>query len=71
MLHGFHDKEAASSIKLWTEVVQRQAARGHPLRVYLQRSPKLIKQTSFGIRIATAWNNLPDEIPNAPSINSF
>ena len=71
MLHGFYDKETASFIKLWTEVVERQAGRGHSLRVYLQRSSKPIRQHAFGIRIVTAWNNLPDEIANAPSINTF
>ena len=71
MLHGFYDKEASSILKLWTDVAQRRAARGHPLRVYLQRSSKPIRQKSFGIRIVTAWNNLPEEVAKAPSINTF
>ena len=29
MLHGFYDKEVTSYIKLWTEVAQRWAGRGH------------------------------------------
>ena len=41
------------------------------MRVYLQRSSKPIRQNAIGIRIVTAWNNLPDEIANVPSINTF
>ena len=32
---------------------------------------KPTRQKSFGIRIVTAWNNLPDEIANARSVNTF
>ena len=71
MLHGSCDKEAASFIKIWMEMAHRWEVRWHSLKVYLQRSSKPIRKKSFDIRKVTAWNNLIDEVANAPSINTF
>ena len=71
MLNRFYDKEATSFIKLWTEVAEKCVGRGYPLQIYLQRSSTSIGQMSFGIRIVTTWNNLPDNIARAPSVNAF
>jgi hypothetical protein len=40
-------------------------------RKWYDRANTNIRKNSFNIRIANYWNKLPENIMNAPSINSF
>ena len=37
----------------------------------MQRSTRLVRQKSFGIRIVSVWNNLPEHVVNSPNVNTF
>ena len=71
IVKGFCDRETASFLKMWSDIVQREKGRGHDLRLFMQRSTKLVRQKSFGIRIVSAWNNLPEYVVNSPNVNTF
>ena len=53
IVKGFYDREAASFLKMWSDIVQREKGRGHDLQLLMQRSTRLVIQKSFGIRIVT------------------
>ena len=71
IIKGVYDKEVASFLKMWSDVVQRDAGRGHDIKIYLQRGTKSLRQKAFGLRTVTIWNNLPEEVVNATSVNMF
>ena len=37
----------------------------------MQRSTRLVRQKSFGIRIVSVWNNLPEHVINSQNVNTF
>ena len=69
IVKGVYDKEAASFLKMWTDVSQRQAGRGHESRIYLQRATKLVRLKAFGVWIVTNWNSPQEEEVNSTNIN--
>ena len=71
IVKGFYDREAASFLKMRSDIVQREKGRGHDLRLFMQRSTRLVRQKSFGIRIVSVWNNLPEHVGNSPNVNTF
>ncbi len=50
---------------------QNSITRGHHYKLEKNRSNKTIRQKFFTQRVVNAWNNLPADIVEAPSINSF
>ena len=50
---------------------QRFSTRTNSRKVIYNRANTNIRKNSFSIRIAKYWNKLPENIENAPSINSF
>ena len=50
---------------------QNYITRGHHYKLEKIRSNKTIRQKFFTQRVVNAWNNLPADIVEAPSINSF
>ena len=71
IVKGVYDKEAASFLKMWSDVAQRQAGRGHDSRIYVQRATKLMRQKAFGLWIVTIWNSLPEDVVNSTNLNMF
>jgi ribonucleases P/MRP protein subunit RPP40 len=51
--------------------VQCTKTRGHSLKLYKERVNKDVLKFSFGNRVIDQWNNLPEEVINTNSINSF
>ena len=45
--------------------------RGHSKKLFLQRADSNLRRNSFAIRIVKIWNSLPNDVINAPSVNSF
>ena len=45
--------------------------RGHSKKLFMQRVVNTLRRNTFAIRIVKLWNSLPEEIVNAPSVNSF
>ena len=42
IIKGVYDK-VASILKMWSDVVQRDAGRGHDVKIYLQRGTKSLR----------------------------
>jgi hypothetical protein len=51
--------------------VQCTRTRGHSMKIYKKRVHKDILKFSFGNRVVNQWNNLPEEVIRANSINAF
>ena len=45
--------------------------RGHNLKLFQQRASKDIRKHFFTNRVVKVWNSLPEDVVNAPSVNSF
>ena len=71
IIQGHYDPEASTIIKLMNDTEQRLITRTNSRKVVYNRANTNIRQNSFSIRIAKYWNKLPENIMNAPSINSF
>lgn len=45
--------------------------RGHPFKLYKERSRLNIRMNSFSNRVINTWNELPNNVVMAPSVNAF
>ena len=45
--------------------------RGHNLKLISSKANKSVRSNSFGHRVVSAWNSLPQEIVSSTSVNSF
>ncbi len=45
--------------------------RGHSKKLFLPRAENKLRSNSFTIRIVKIWNSLPEQVINAPNINTF
>ena len=48
-----------------------QTTHGHKLKLQKQRCEGALRLNSFPLRITNVWNNLPQNVIEAPSVNSF
>ena len=46
-------------------------ARGHDFNIYKLGCRLDVRKYSFRLRVTSQWNNLPDSVVNADSMNSF
>ena len=67
ILHGIDkiDKD-----KLFTPALYR-ATRGHSYKLQKKRSRLNVRANTFSNRVVDTWNNLPENVVNAPSVNEF
>ena len=70
-IHGIYDKNTKNIVKLWGGCSERHSTRQNPLKIYPQQCDTNIRKHSFLIRTAKIWNQLPNEIVNAKSVNTF
>ena len=47
------------------------ATRGHPKKIFKERPRLNIRANSFPHRVVNTWNNLPEHVVMAPSVNAF
>jgi hypothetical protein len=66
-----YDPEASNIIKLRDEHIEREASRGNPKKILVQRPKLNTRKYSFSIRVTHIWNNLPENVVNARTLNSF
>lgn len=71
ILNNIYDKNICNFLKTKNLSNNRISPRGNNLQLIHQQVNTGIKQNQFSIRIINTWNSLPDEIVNAPTINSF
>ena len=45
--------------------------RGHNKKLYVDMAKKVVRRSSFAYRVNDIWNNLPEKLVNASSINEF
>ena len=45
--------------------------RGHSLKLFKPRCHTTVRQNFFSLRIVNEWNKLPQNVVEAPSINTF
>ena len=71
ILNGQYDKDTVQFVKLWKEEAKRTSPRGQQEKLYPQQSHLDLRKYSFTVRVTKYWNELPEDVINAPSINSF
>ena len=49
----------------------QRALRGHPLKIFKERSRTEVRKNYFSNRMVDKWNALPEEVVLAPSLNTF
>ena len=57
--------------QLFTRADRQQGTRGHHLKLRKPPVHSLIRQHSFAIRVINEWNNLPEHVVSAPTVNTF
>ena len=65
-----HDMDKVDKNKLFT-LSEYTSIRGHSLKLFKRRSRLKIHANSFSNRVVDTWNNLPEQIVQAPSLNCF
>ena len=58
-------------LRLWKDVAPRTGLRGNPLKIYPQAANSKLRRNSFAIRVPKIWNNLPDSVTSAKTVNTF
>ena len=71
ILKGFDQLDASKFFILRAEVTEREATRGHNLKIFKQRRNTALSRKFFSHRVVDRWNSLPSFVIEATSINSF
>ena len=66
ILNGYEDIDSS---RLFT--LSSTGLRGHSLKLFKERSRLLLRKQTFTQRVVDSWNNLPENVVNAQSINAF
>ena len=66
IMAGLEDMEIDNLFQISTS-----RTRGHTLRIHQKRARTMKHNKSFSMRVVTTWNNLPEEVVTAESVNSF
>ena len=68
LLHNKYDTDVSTLLKLRSA---QSSLRGHSLTLFKPRVNRNLRQNSFTIRVIDTWNSLPQQVVEAPSVNSF
>jgi ribonuclease P/MRP protein subunit RPP40 len=71
MVSGKYDMGDSKMIKMWKDTTERSSARGNSLKLFPQRANSSIRKHSFIVRSCPLWNDLPDHVVTAKTMNSF
>ena len=55
----------------FTKAPSDSSTRGHSQKLLKPSTTRIVRQRFFAVRVINAWNNLPESIVNASSINDF
>ena len=58
-------------VKLHKDSDTREGTRGHSLKLFIERACTNVRKESFSLRVTRLWNDLPEVVVTAPSVNSF
>jgi hypothetical protein len=67
LTHGIYDQQVSQDFLC----LQPSRARGHPYNVYKQGCRLNVRKYSFRFRVTDQWNNLPEHVVTADSLNQF
>ena len=48
-----------------------ERTRGHYLKLQKPQVNTLLRHNSFTVRVVNPWNNLPEQVTSAPTVNTF
>jgi hypothetical protein len=68
--HRINDKDVCNILKMRKDEVER-INRGHSSTLFHQYAKRNLRKHSFTLRVVWTWNSLPEEVVNAPSLNTF
>ena len=66
ILNGYEDIDSSRFFTL-----SSTGLHGHSLKLFMERSQLMICKQTFTQHVVDSWNNLPDNVVNAPNINAF
>ena len=67
---SLNDIDIVDKDKLFT-LSEYTSTRGHPKKLYKERPRLNIRANIFSNRVVNVWNNLPEQVVMAPSLNAF
>ena len=68
--HGVYDEEV-QFIDYWSDMSARHSTRSNSLKIFQPFVKTTVRRHSFRIRAAKVWNDLPESVVQAPSMNAF
>jgi hypothetical protein len=72
MTSGGYDPHIPPPLSLYKDRVDEPSKlRGHTKKLFKRRSRLCVRTKFFGNRVVGHWNDLPETVVQAPSINSF
>ena len=72
LAHGLYDTNVSKELlKFQSNTARGHNLRGHQFMIEKECYRKDVRKFSFKCRVANQWNNLPETIVNAPSLNTF
>ena len=71
LLHGKYDSDVSNIVKLHKDSDTREGTRGHSLKLFIEHACTNVRKESFSLRVTRLWNDLPEVVVTAPSVNSF
>ena len=67
LLHGKYDSDVSNIVKLHKD----SDTRGHSLKLFIERACTNVRKETFSLRVTRLWNELPEIVVTASSVNSF
>ena len=71
IVHSIYDNEIPSMLQLYADHSQRSDTRGHTFKLYQRRCITNLRKYNFSMRVVNTWNDLPEYVISAPSVNTF
>ena len=71
LLQGKYDRIVSNIVKLHKDSDTREGTRDHSLKLFIERACTNVRKESVSLRVTRLWNDLPEVVVTAPSVNSF
>jgi len=69
--HHYSEKVSVRLLRSLQNKAPRNSSRNHHLVIYKDPCQKTVRRSYFKCRVTDQWNNLPEYIISAPSLNTF
>ena len=71
LLQRKYNNDISNIFKLSKDSNTREGTRGNSLKLFIERACTNVRKESFSLRVTRLWNDLPEVVVTAPSVNSF